>query len=141
MKGKSDADKLRELSEVLLEYDLTAAELCEDDKKYRVEKTPTGTANEISCDAAPGSALEENEQLHTIISPVVGVFHESHSDGEPPLMKLGQCFQPGDVLCVLEAMKTFTEVRADDAGIIEEVCAKNGDLIEFSQVLFKYKKQ
>lgn len=141
MKGKSDADKLRELSEVLLEFDLTAAEFCEDDKKYRVEKTPTGTSSEISCETASGSVPEENEQLCTITSPVVGVFHESNSDGEPPLMKLGQRFQAGDVLCVLEAMKTFTEVRAEDAGTIEEICVKNGDLIEFSQVLFRYKKQ
>ena len=124
---KSDVEKLKDLSEVLTQYSLTAAEIFENDKKYRVEKIPVGGSKTVS--GGNGSSLNiEKEQVDTAI--------ESLQDLED-----GQHFKNGDVLCVIEAMKTFTEVRADDSGIIKEICAKNGDLMEYSQPLFKYIKQ
>ena len=72
---------------------------------------------------------------------MVGIFHDAFSENESSLIKVGQNFKNGDILCVIEAMKTFTEVKSDESGIIKEICAKNGDLIEYSQPLFKYVKQ
>lgn len=137
---KSDVEKLKALSEVLTQYNLTAAEIFENDKKYRVEKVPVGGVETLSGGNVAALNIEK-EQVDTIFSPMVGVFHDAYSENENALMKVGQNFKNGDVLCVIEAMKTFTEVRADESGIIKEICAKNGDLIEYSQPLFKYTKQ
>ncbi|CDB23459.1 acetyl-CoA carboxylase biotin carboxyl carrier protein [Clostridium sp. CAG:557] len=137
---KSDVEKLKDLSEVLTQYSLTAAEIFENDKKYRVEKIPVGGSKTVS--GGNGSSLNiEKEQVDTIFSPMVGIFHDAYTENGSALIKVGQHFKNGDVLCVIEAMKTFTEVRADDSGIIKEICAKNGDLMEYSQPLFKYIKQ
>ena len=128
------------MSEVLTQYSLTAAEIFENDKKYRVEKIPVGGSKTVS--GGNGSSLNiEKEQVDTIFSPMVGIFHDAYTENGSALIKVGQHFKNGDVLCVIEAMKTFTEVRADDSGIIKEICAKNGDLMEYSQPLFKYIKQ
>lgn len=136
---KSDVNKLKELSKVLTQYNLTAVEISENEKKYRVEKLPADTLNLESEDRIPLKTADK--QIDTIISPIVGVFCASTSEDEEPLVKVGKQFKKGDVLCIIEAMKTFTEIRADENGIIKEICAKNGDLIEYSQPLFKYVKQ
>lgn len=139
---KSDVEKLKDLSEVLTQYNLTAAEIFDNEKKYRVEKMPTGGTEVVSVDNVSTIKLKaEDEQTDTIFSPMVGIFHDAYSESENSLIKVGQDFKNGDVLCVIEAMKTFTEVRADESGIIKEICVKNGDLIEYSQPLFKYVKQ
>ena len=130
------------MSEVLTQYNLTAAEIFDNEKKNRVEKMPTGGTEVVSVDNVSTIKLKaEDEQTDTIFSPMVGIFHDAYSESENSLIKVGQNFRNGDVLCVIEAMKTFTEVRADESGIIKEICAKNGDLIEYSQPLFKYVKQ
>lgn len=139
---KSDVEKLKDLSEVLTQYNLTAAEIFDNEKKYRVEKMPTGGAEAVSVDNVSTIKLKaEDEQIDTIFSPMVGIFHDAFSENESSLIKVGQNFKNGDILCVIEAMKTFTEVKSDESGIIKEICAKNGDLIEYSQPLFKYVKQ
>ena len=137
---KSDVEKLKDLSEVLTQYSLTAAEIFENDKKYRVEKIPVGGSKTVSGGNVSSLNIEK-EQVDTIFSPMVGIFHDAYTENGSALIKVGQHFKNGDVLCVIEAMKTFTEVRADDSGIIKEICAKNGDLMEYSQPLFKYIKQ
>jgi len=43
----------------------------------------------------------------------------------------------GDVLCIVEAMKSMNEIQSDESGEIREVCIKNAELVEFGQVLFK----
>ena len=69
---------------------------------------------------------------------MAGIFYSSVSPESEALVKEGQQFYKGDVLCILESMKTFTEIKAEENGIIKEICVKNGDIIEYSQVLFKY---
>ena len=136
---ESDEYQLKKLAEVLTQYDLTAAEIFEDGKKYRVEKNSDKDLPLTSVVDAPSNT--EKDQTNTIFSTMVGVFHEAYSENEIPLVKVGQHFKAGDPLCVIEAMKTFTEVQADESGIVKEICAKNGDLIEYSQPLLKYIKQ
>ena len=46
----------------------------------------------------------------------------------------------GDVLCSIEAMKMLNDVVSDTDGVIEEICAKNGEMVEFHQTLFKIKE-
>lgn len=136
---ESDEYQLKKLAEAVAKYDLTAAEIIENGKKYRVEKiSDEELPLESVVDVHPNT---ETEQIDTIFSPMVGIFHDAYSENETPLVKLGQHFAAGDSLCVIEAMKTFTEVQADESGIVKEICAKNGDLIEYSQPLFKYIKQ
>lgn len=136
---KSDINRLKDLSEILTQYNLTAVEILEDEKKYRVEKVPAGKLDLVPEDKTP--LHSENEKLDIIFSPMVGIFYDGLSADDGPLVKVGQMIKEGDVICVIEAMKTFTEIRADGSGIIKEICANNGDLIEYSQPLFKYVKQ
>lgn len=132
-----DVEKLKQLANVLKEYDLSAVEISEEDKKYRVEKKVKEKVFSGGVDVTQ-EAQQAVEEIKTINSPIVGVFYDSLSPEKGVLVSKGQKFKKGDILCVLEAMKTFTEIPAEDDGEILEICAKNGDIIEYGQVLFKY---
>lgn len=132
-KISEDVKKLNQLADVLNKYNLSAVELLDDTKKYRVEKG-TYKTNDSDNDAF------EQKEPYIIKSPMVGVFYDTEYMNKGNVLNVGQRFKKGDTLCVLEAMKTFTEIQAKEDGEITEVCAKNGDIIEYSQPLFKYSK-
>jgi acetyl-CoA carboxylase biotin carboxyl carrier protein len=70
-------------------------------------------------------------------SPMVGVFYTSPSPEAEVFVRIGDTVKKGDVLCILEAMKLMNEVQAEMDGRITDICAANGDVVEFGQVLFK----
>ena len=75
---KSDVNKLQKLSKVLTQYNLTAVEISENEKKYRVEKMPADTLN---LEVEDKTLLKTvNSQINTIASPIVGVFCASFSN-------------------------------------------------------------
>ena len=67
-----------------------------------------------------------NENLITIDSPMVGIIYLSPKPSSPPFAKKGQKIKKGDILCLIEAMKTFNEIKSD-----------NGEAVEFGQPLFE----
>jgi acetyl-CoA carboxylase biotin carboxyl carrier protein len=70
-------------------------------------------------------------------APMVGVFFNAPAPDSEPFVKVGDSVKKGDVLCILEAMKLMNEIPAESAGTISEICVKNGDVVEYGQVLFK----
>lgn len=70
-------------------------------------------------------------------SPVVGTFWLRPAPGEPPFVKVGDVVQPGQVLCIVEAMKVMNEIRAETAGVVEEILAEEGAAVEYGQPLFR----
>ena len=72
-----------------------------------------------------------------ITSPLMGTFYRASAPGEIPLVKVGQKVKAADVVCVIESMKIFTELRADQGGTVinilvddEDPVMKNQELIE-----------
>lgn len=76
-------------------------------------------------------------RVDDVKSPMVGVFYTAADPGSEPFVRKGSKVKKGDTLCIIEAMKLMNEVVADRDGEIVEVIAKNGELVEFGQVLFK----
>jgi acetyl-CoA carboxylase biotin carboxyl carrier protein len=76
-------------------------------------------------------------KVYTVNSPVMGTFYRASAPGEKPLVEVGQQVNAADVVCMIESMKIFTELRADQAGVVkqilvvdEEPVMKNQELIE-----------
>jgi acetyl-CoA carboxylase biotin carboxyl carrier protein len=74
----------------------------------------------------------------SVDAPMVGIFYTAPSPEAENYVKVGQSVGVGDILCIVEAMKLMNEVSAQEAGIIREVCAQNGDLVEYGAALFYY---
>lgn len=72
-----------------------------------------------------------------IKAPLVGVFYAAKSPDSAPFVKLGDKVRKGEVVCIIEAMKMMNEVCADCDGIVVDICAENGRIVEFGQPLFK----
>lgn len=70
-------------------------------------------------------------------SPMVGTFYRAPSPEAPPYVEVGDIVRPGQVLCIIEAMKIMNEIEAEVAGKIIEICVDNAQPIEFGQVLFR----
>ena len=81
----------------------------------------------------------EEKELIEITAPMVGTFYSASEPGAEPFVKVGSKIEADSVICILEAMKLFTEVEADVAGEIVEILAKDGDLVEYGQPLFSVK--
>ena len=69
-------------------------------------------------------------------SPMVGTFYRAPSPNDPPFVEVGTKVKRGDPLCLIEVMKLFTTITADQDGCIAHVLPGNGDLVEFDQLLF-----
>ena len=66
----------------------------------------------------------------------MGTFYAAIKPGEDPLVKVGQRVKTGDVICIIEAMKSMNELKADKEGKILEILVKDGQMVEYDQPLF-----
>ena len=83
------------------------------------------------------SKNEKNIDLISIDSPMVGIIYLTPKPSSPPFAKKGQKIKKGETICLIEAMKTFNEIKSDRDCIIREVLVKNGEAVEFGQPLFE----
>ena len=80
---------------------------------------------------------EKNDILSSINSPMVGIIYLTPKPSSPPFVKKGQIIKKGDTICLIEAMKTFNEIKSDRDCTIKTVMVKNGEAVEFGQPLFE----
>jgi len=73
---------------------------------------------------------------HVIASPMVGTFYRSSAPGNKSFVEVGQRVNAGDTLCIIEAMKMFNQIEADQAGAIKAILVENGQPVEYGQPLF-----
>ena len=81
--------------------------------------------------------IDTNDGLISIDSPMVGIIYLTPKPSSPPFAKKGQKIKKGDTICLIEAMKTFNEIKSDRDCTIKTVMVKNGEAVEFGQPLFE----
>ena len=79
----------------------------------------------------------ESSNMQSIDSPMVGIIYLTPKPSSPPFAKKGQKIKKGDIICLIEAMKTFNEIKSDRDCIIKSVMVENGEAVEFGQPLFE----
>ena len=99
------------------------------------------SSNQISQNTLPTTnqniKSESNDSLMSIDSPMVGIIYLTPKPSSPPFAKKGQKIKKGDTICLIEAMKTFNEIKSDRDCTIKSVMVKNGEAVEFGQPLFE----
>jgi len=85
--------------------------------------------------AGAGDAAR-SEDLHVIKSPIVGTYYGSPSPGAEAFVNVGARVEPGQVLCIIEAMKLMNEIESDTAGEVVRIFAENGQPVEYGESLF-----
>ena len=79
----------------------------------------------------------EPSSMQSVDSPMVGIIYLTPKPSSPPFVKSGQKIKKGDTICLIEAMKTFNEIKSDKDGVVKSILVKNGEAVEFSQPLFE----
>ena len=80
---------------------------------------------------------QEARSLLEIKSPIVGTFYEAPSPDSDPYVEPGSRVDSQTVVCIIEAMKVMNEIKAEVSGTIVEKTVKNGQAVEYGQVLFR----
>lgn len=84
---------------------------------------------------APAEHKKPQEDGFVIKSPLVGIYYESSSPDSPPFKKPGDSVKAGEVICILEAMKVFNEIKSPWDGVVTSILVSNQDIVEFDQPL------
>jgi len=149
-----DIRKVKKLIELLEESDIGELEIKEGEESVRISRNAPGTpavayaaapavapapAAAAPAPAAAPAAKEEKAETshsgHVVRSPMVGTFYRAPSPGSPSFVEIGQHVKPGDVVCIVEAMKMMNQIEADKAGVIEAILVEDGEPVEFDQAL------
>ena len=143
---KLDLDQLRDLIRLLDESNLTEIEVEHDDDRIRVrrEPAPVAIASQSVAPAAvagstePGGApAPEEDDGNYLTTPFVGTFYRAPSPDTDSFVEVGDSITPGQVLCIVEAMKLMNEIESEVAGTIVEVLVENGKPVEYGDRLFR----
>jgi acetyl-CoA carboxylase biotin carboxyl carrier protein len=87
-------------------------------------------------EAAPAAAEENTGNYVEIRAPIIGTFYRRPAPDKPPYVEVGDVVKPGDVVCIIEAMKLFNEIESEVAGRIVKVLVEDGTPVEYDQPLF-----
>ena len=148
---KFESDYIEKLAKIIADNDLTEISLEDGDQAITIRKdlpevnmvasAPAVAAAPAPVQAAPqasapqAAAKEPEAKGKAITSPMVGTFYAASSPEAAPFVEVGSTVNVGDVVCIIEAMKLMNEIKAEQAGKVTQICVKNGDPIEFGQVL------
>ena len=132
---------IRKYANLMSELGLTGLEVTENDRVVRLERNPapqtTAPVQTVQVGDVPQSAA--NEDLIEISSPMVGVFYAAPAEDADPYVQVGNRVKKGQTLCIVEAMKLMNEIVAETDGQIVEICAQNGQVVDFGCPLFRIK--
>lgn len=147
-----DIRKVKKLIELLEESNINELEITEGEESVRISRGAPVTYSAPPAPApvaappapaviapaaaqAPAPAADELSG-HVVRSPMVGSFYSSPAPGSPAFVQVGQTVAPGDVLCIIEAMKMMNQIEADKAGTIGAILLEDGEPVEFDQPMF-----
>jgi len=119
--------------------DQLKALIAQSESKGAVEDSQTGGEKE-SADQEQAAA-EQQEDLHKVISPIIGTFYTSPAPGKPAFVKPGDNIKKGEVICIVEAMKVMNKIESDVSGEIVEIVAEDGQAVEYGSELFKIRQE
>ncbi|MYL19733.1 acetyl-CoA carboxylase biotin carboxyl carrier protein [Halobacillus litoralis] len=98
-------------------------------------------AQEPAAEEAPKAEAASSDYDAEIKSPMVGTFYVSPSPEQDAYVKVGDDVKEDSVVCIVEAMKLFNEIEAEVSGEVVEILAKDGELVEYGQPLFRVKSK
>ncbi len=134
-----DTDLIRSLAQLLEETGLSEIELGDGDRRVRVARNgvrpPAAAEGNPAAPAESPPAAVDASHPGAVTSPVVGTVYTAPEPGAPPFVKLGDTVSEGQTLFVIEAMKVLNPIRAPRGGSVKEILAKNGEPVEYGEVL------
>ena len=147
-----DIRKVKKLIELLEESGISELEISEGEESVRISRHPRVAMQAPMAMASPmvqappqvvaampatsaGEHKPRNDD-HTVTSPMVGTYYSAASPGSKSFVEIGSEVKVGQILCIIEAMKMMNQIESDKTGRVTAILAKNGEPVEFGQLLF-----
>lgn len=143
---KFDLEYLEKLANIVYDNDLSEITLEDEEQAVSIKREkpqvnnnavvlPSTVTSQVV--SQPNNKIEDKKEHKgtPITAPMVGTFYSSPSPEDEPFVKVGDNIAIGQVICIIEAMKLMNEIEAEASGQITEICVKNGESVEFGQVL------
>jgi len=148
-----DLEEIKSLIALMVENDLSRIEIQEGERRILLKRggeatvvtslpaaagaagAPPAAATHGAAARAGGAGSGESND-HLIRSPMVGTFYAAADPESPPFVKVGDPVGPDTVVCLIEAMKVFNEIKAEVSGRVTKVLASNAQAVEYDQPLF-----
>lgn len=133
-----EIEKLKKFIKFMDDNKLAELEIEEEGKRVRLKRNMAGFPVVNAAPLAPAQETKppKNENMVEIKSPMVGTFYRAPSPGAKAYIEVGEVIKPGDVVCIVEAMKLMNEIKAEVGGKVLQIPAENGEPVEFGQSLF-----
>ena len=140
---------IKQLAQIAREFQLSALDIEEEGIKISIRReapvraaitTQPGAISDEDMVISTGEVMDPGmnfNAIRTVDAPMVGIFYQASSPEAQPYVQVGSRVKKGDVLCIIEAMKLFNEIKAPEDGEIVDICVSSGDVVEFGQTLFK----
>lgn len=147
---KLDTDYIEKLAKIINDNGLTEISLEDGEQAVTIRKDSpevvTVAAPAVTAQVAvPAQVQQDADEEETsskpapkgkaVTSPMVGTFYASPSPESEPFVEIGSEVKEGDIVCIIEAMKLMNEIKTEHSGKVTQICVKNGDPIEYGQVL------
>jgi oxaloacetate decarboxylase alpha subunit len=143
---RSESERIRDLIRIVQESGIGEVTVEEGETRITVRRSderaeaPVATVGGAPV-AGPGAEAQIGEPfgdgMIRIEAPMVGTFFRAPEPGAAPFVEVGDPVEPGQTLCILEAMKLMNEVKADMEAIVRRICVENAEPVEYGQVLFE----
>ena len=151
-----DFDEINQILELMRAHGLAEFELERDDLHIRLRKaetplatlpTPPGpgpvapeAVNRASATAEPASGGTGESGATIVEAPILGTFYRASAPDASPFVEVGAVVKPGDVLCIIEAMKLMNDIKSEHAGEVVEIFAENGQPVQYGERLFAIRR-
>ncbi|MFA5362556.1 MAG: acetyl-CoA carboxylase biotin carboxyl carrier protein [Candidatus Omnitrophota bacterium] len=142
--------EIKEMVNLMNENNLVELEIEKDGTRIRLKKTGSAiegmnqpiviergkTSPEQAAETARLAEAKQAAKTVEIRAPMVGTFYRAPSPESPPYVEAGQNIEPGQVICIIEAMKLMNEIKSEISGKILEILVENAEPVEYGQPLF-----
>jgi acetyl-CoA carboxylase biotin carboxyl carrier protein len=147
-------DDVREILRIVDESDVDELQIQTDGFSLHVSRRGAALAPAAAPPAAPPPATtaavappappdepapEPDEDTVIVPSPMLGTFYRAEAPGAAPFVEVGARVEPDSTVCIIEVMKMMNSVAAGVSGTVVEVCAENGELVEYGEPLIRVK--
>jgi len=133
-------DDVTEILRIIDESDVDELRVETEGFKLHVVRRGAATsapAGEPAATTATASSDTARDDLLAVPSPMLGTFYRAESPGATPFVEVGAEVEPDTTVCIIEVMKMMNSVAAGVSGRVVEICARNGELVEYGAPLFR----
>ena len=148
-----DFDEINQILELMREHGLVEFELERDDLHVRLRKAEARPVTSpslppaappvvtpASATPAPASGGTDESGPTIVEAPILGTFYRASAPDASPFVNVGDVVKPGDVLCIIEAMKLMNDIKSEYAGEVVDIFIENGQPVQYGERMFAIRR-